>query len=87
MYRGRGVSPGCSVLVSANFLSQGSDLFAKSIDGHPVVFLNLIDHLYHDHILFAGSGSPNFVVLVYLVKKVQEVGAWRGVPQVSLINM
>jgi len=49
--------------------------------------VNLIDHLDQDHILFAGSGGPNLLVLVYLVEKVQEVGAWRGVSQVSLINM
>ena len=49
--------------------------------------MNLIDHHDHDHIPFAGSGSPNLLVLVYLMEKVQEVGAWRGVSQVSLINM
>ena len=37
--------------------------------------MNLIDHLDHDHIPFAGGGSPNLLVLVYLVEKVQEVGA------------
>jgi len=49
--------------------------------------VNLIDHLDHDHILFAGGGSPNFLVVVYIVEKVQEVGAWRGVSQVCLIDM
>ena len=49
--------------------------------------MNLIDYLDHDHILFPGGGSPNFLVLIYLVEKVQEVRAWRGVYQVSLINM
>jgi len=49
--------------------------------------VNLVDRLSHNHILLAGRGSPNLLVLVYLVEKVQEVGAWRGVSQVSLINM
>ena len=49
--------------------------------------MDLIDHLYHDHILFASCGSPDFLVLIDLVEKVQEVGAWRGVSQVSLIDM
>ena len=49
--------------------------------------MDLIDHLCHDHILFAGCGSPDFLVLIYLVEKLQEVGAWRGVSQVSLIDM
>jgi len=49
--------------------------------------VNLIHHLDHNHILFAGGGGPNYLVLVYLVEKVQEVGAWRGVSQVSLIDM
>jgi len=49
--------------------------------------VNLIDHLDQDHILFAGGGGPNFLVLVYLVEKVQEGGTWRGVSQVSLIDM
>jgi len=49
--------------------------------------MDLIDHLYHDHIFFAGCGSPDFLVLIYLVEKVQEVGAWRGVSQVALIDM
>ena len=64
-------------------------MFAKRIDGRPVVLVNLIDHLDHDHILFTGGGSPNFLVLVYLVEEVQEVGAWtrRSVSQVSLIDM
>jgi len=49
--------------------------------------MDLIDHCYYDHIFFPGCCSPNFMVLIYLVKKVLEVGAWRGLPQVSLINM
>jgi len=49
--------------------------------------MDLINHLYHDHILFAGGGSPDFLVLIYLVEKVQEVGAWGGVSQVSLISV
>jgi len=49
--------------------------------------MDLINHLYHDHILFAGCSSPDFLVVIYLVEKVQEVGAWGGVSQVSLINM
>jgi len=49
--------------------------------------MDLINHLYHDHIFFTGCGSPDFLVLIYLVEKVQEVGAWRGVSQVSLIDM
>ena len=76
-----------SVLKGANLLGKAFDLFAKRVDGRPVVFVNLIDHLDHNHILFAGGGSPNFLVLVYLVEKVQEVGTRRGVSQVSLIDM
>jgi len=86
-YRGGSVRPGSSVLEGANFLAKGFDLFAVRIDGRPVVLVNLIDHLDQDHILFAGGGSPNLLVLVYLVEKVQEVGAWTGVSQVSLMNM
>ena len=83
-----GVRPGCSsILEGANFLGKGFDLFAKRIDGRPVVFVNLIDHLDHDHILLVRSGSPNFLVLVYLVEKVHEISTWRGVSQVSLINV
>ena len=86
-YRGGGVRPGGSVLEGANFLGKGFDLFAEWVDGRPVVLVNLIDHLDHDHILFAGGGSPKLLVMVYLVEKVLEVGAWGGVSQVSLINM
>jgi len=49
--------------------------------------MDLIDHLYHDHIFMAGYGSPNLLVLVYLVEKVQEEGTWRAASQVPLINM
>jgi len=77
----------CSVLEGANFLGKGFDLFAKDIDGRRVVLVNLIDYLDHDHILFGGGGGPNFLVMIYLVEKVQEVGTWRGVSQVSLIDM
>jgi len=55
-------------------VGKGFDLFAKRINGRPVGLMNLMDHLYNDHIFFAGSGSPNFLVLIYLMKKVQEVG-------------
>jgi len=85
--RGGSVRPGSRVLEGANFLAKGFDLFAVRIDGRPVVLVNLIDHLDQDHILFAGGGSPNLLVLVYLVEEVQEVGAWKGVSQVSLMNM
>jgi len=81
------VRQGCSVLEGANFRGKGCNLFAKRIDGRPVVFVNRIDHLDHDHILFPGGGGPNFLVLVYLMEKVPEVGSWRGVSQVSLINI
>jgi len=86
-YRGGSVRPGSSVLQSANFLAKGFDPFAVRIDGRPVVLVNQIDYLDHGHVLFAGGGSPNLLVLVYLVEKVQEVGAWKGVSQVSLMNM
>jgi len=33
--------------------------------------MDLIDHFYHDHAFFAGGGSPNFQLLVYLIKQVQ----------------
>ena len=60
---------------------------AERIDDRPVVLVNLIDHLDHDYILLAGGGSHDLLVLVYLLEKMQEVGASRGVSQVSLINM
>ena len=86
-YRGGGVRLGCSVLEGAHYLGKGFDLFAKCIDGRPVVLMDLIDHLYHDHIFFASGGSPNFQVLIYLMKKVQEIGTGRGVLQEYLIDM
>jgi len=49
--------------------------------------MDQIDHLYHDHIFFTSGGSSNFHVLVYLVKKVQEIGTGRGILQEFLIDM
>jgi len=67
-YRGGGARPGYNTFECANLLGKSCDLFAQLIDGRPVVFLDLIDYFYHDQIVFAGCGSPNFQLLVYLVE-------------------
>jgi len=86
-YRGWCVRPACSILEVANFLSNGFDSFAERVDGRPVVLMDLIDHFYHDHIVFASGGSSNFEFLVYLVRRVQEIETGRGILQETLITL